>query len=77
MLRNRFDHLLKLIKTMILKKNAVRAPIPLGERKSLMKYNFLYFLKTLARFTIVLARGESQIISKSGKQLYVKCGNIH
>ena len=62
---------------MILKKNAVRAPIPPGERNSLMKYNFHYFVKTLARFTIVLARGESQIISKSGKQLYVKYGNIH
>ena len=29
---NRFDHLLELIKPMIMKKNAVRAPIPPDER---------------------------------------------
>ena len=32
---NRFDHLLELIKPMILKKNEVRAPIPPDERLSI------------------------------------------
>ena len=58
---NRFDHLLELIKPMIMKKNVVRAPVPPDERLA------------IARF---LASGESQTslnyILKSGKQLYVE-----
>ena len=44
---NRFDHLLKLIKPMIKKKNAVTAPIPSDERNSLMMYEFHHLLRTL------------------------------
>ena len=44
---NRFDHLLKLIKPMIKKKNAVTAPIPSDERNSLMMYEFHHLLRAL------------------------------
>ena len=59
---NRFDQLLELIKPVIKKKNAVKAPIPSHER-----------LTIALRF---LARGESQTSLsynlKPGKQLYVE-----
>ena len=41
-----FDHLLELIKPMITKKNAVRAPIPPDERNSIMMNDFHHLLRT-------------------------------
>ena len=59
---NRFDHLLELIKPMIMKKNAVRAPIPPDERLAIAQ-----------RF---LASGGSQtslsFYFKIGKAVYVE-----
>ena len=42
---NRFDHLLELIKPMIMKKNAVRAPIPPDERYLLLLLLLLIYFK--------------------------------
>ena len=53
---NRFDHLLELIKPMIMKKNEVRAPIPSNERNSLMMKDFHHLLRILVRFTKVLSK---------------------
>ena len=52
---NRFDHLLELIKAMITKKNAVRAPIPPDERFAIAQ-----------RF---LASGENQTSLKADSRL--------
>ena len=53
---NRFDHLVEFVKPMIMKKNAVTAPIPPDERNSIMMNDFDHLLRALARFTKVLNR---------------------
>ena len=53
---NRFDHLLELIKSMIMKKNAVRAPIPPDKRNSLIINYFHHLLRTLVGFTKILSK---------------------
>ena len=53
---NRFDHLLGLIRPMILKMNAVAVPISPDEHNSMMMNDFHHLLRTLARFTNVLSK---------------------
>ena len=41
---------------MIIKKNAVMAPMPPDERNSLMMYDFHHLLRTLEQFAKVLSK---------------------
>ena len=43
-------------KPMIIKKNAVMAPMPPDERNSLMMYDFHHLLRTLEQFAKVLSK---------------------
>ena len=53
---NRFDHLLEIIKPMIMKKNAVRTSTPPDEYNSIMMNDFHHLLRSLVRFSKVLSK---------------------